>query len=247
MRWFAFPIVLLAAASVLPAQHPDRRNQPVRQPIDLIGPLGNRLPPSYRRTYNRPTYIGGKIAYWIAPSSQEAMAWQAAYRSGAYREHAPRLERHFFFPKPWEALQVGPRDSSQSGPADSGETPTPAEELPRQQDPLSGPPQPSPVVVSQLERETTREHDGFDREFGAILLADPTAFRPDETPDETPAETPDETSATTPPDANQSNREKSLRHTGADPTEPSRSPRDTLRRLRAENEQLRRSLESSTN
>lgn len=242
MRWFAFPIVLLAATSVLPAQHPDRRNHPVRQPIDLIGPLGNRLPPSYRRTYNRPTYIGGKIAYWIAPSSQEAMAWQAAYRSGAYRDHAPRLERHYFFPKPWEAMQVGPRDSTQSQSRDSGETPTPAEELPRDQDPLSGMPQPSPVVVSQLERETTRQHDGFDRQFGAILLAAPTSLKPTDTPDQSPADP----SANPPADANQSKPAESLRHAESDPAEPSSALRDTLQRLRAENERLRRSLESPT-
>lgn len=230
MRWFAFPIVLLAATSVLPAQHPDRRNQPVRQPIDLIGPLGNRLPPSYRRTYNRPTYIGGKIAYRIAPSSQEAMAWQAAYRSGAYRDHAPRLERHYFFPKPWEAMQVGPRDSSQSRPADSGETPTPAEELPREQDPLSGRPQPSPVVVSQLERETARQHDGFDREFDAILLADPTSFKPGDA-------SVDDTAVGSTPTAEPT---PTQRHRDNQPASPS----ETLRRLRTENEQLRRSLDS---
>ena len=95
------------------AHHPDKENMPVHQRIDVIGPVGNRLPPGHRRVYNRPTYIGGKIAYWIAPSSQEAMAWHRAEHSGAYEppKKCLRLEQHYFYPKPWEVLQVGPRRS----------------------------------------------------------------------------------------------------------------------------------------
>jgi len=95
------------------AHHPDKENWPVHQRIDVIGPVGNRLPPSHRRVYNRPTYVGGKIAYWIAPTSQEAMAWHRAEHSGAYKppKKCMRLEQHYFYPKPWEVLQVGPRRS----------------------------------------------------------------------------------------------------------------------------------------
>ena len=46
---------------------------------------------SYRRRYNRPKYLGGKIAYHIAPSSQEAMAWHEAEHLGAYKNHRPRI------------------------------------------------------------------------------------------------------------------------------------------------------------
>lgn len=89
--------------------------------IDPISPIGNRLPPSYRRAYNRPTYVGGKIAAQIEPSSQEAMAFNRADAAGLYDnngvkgfvhgKHCPprRVERHYFYPKPWEALLVGPR------------------------------------------------------------------------------------------------------------------------------------------
>jgi hypothetical protein len=89
--------------------------------IDPIPPIGNRLPPSYRRKYNRPTYIGGKIAAKIEPSSQEAMAFHRSESLGLYDhtgikglfsgKHCPpqRVEQHYFYPKPWEALMVGPR------------------------------------------------------------------------------------------------------------------------------------------
>ncbi|MCC9655555.1 hypothetical protein [Rhodopirellula halodulae] len=93
------------------------------QRIDVIGPIGNRLPESYRRQYNRPTYLGGKTAAIIAPSSQEAMAWRRAEALGLYDnngvkglmhgKHCPpqRVEQHYFYPKPWEVLTVGPRQS----------------------------------------------------------------------------------------------------------------------------------------
>ncbi len=109
MRWFTAVALLVGFAVSASAHHPDRENKPVHPRIDLIGPLGNRLPMSYRRKYNRPTYLGGKIAYWIAPSSQEAMAWHEATHLRAYADHRPRIEKHYFYPKPWEALQIGPR------------------------------------------------------------------------------------------------------------------------------------------
>lgn len=95
------------------AHHPDWENQRVTPYIDLIGPMGNRLPPGYRRKYNRPTYLGGKVMYWIAPSSQEAMAWHHASHSGAYQHDKKhqRYERHYFYPKPWEMLKIGARRS----------------------------------------------------------------------------------------------------------------------------------------
>ncbi|EMI45811.1 MULTISPECIES: hypothetical protein [Pirellulaceae] len=89
--------------------------------IDVIGPIGNRLPESYRRQYNRPTYLGGKLAAKIEPSSQEAMAFHRAEELGLYDnngvkgalagKHCPpkRVEQHYFYPKPWEVLAVGPR------------------------------------------------------------------------------------------------------------------------------------------
>ena len=99
------------------AHHPNRDDHPVYPYIDVIGPIGNRLPPGYRRKYNRPTYLGGKLMHWIAPSSLEAMSWHRAVHAGAYekpKKHL-RLEQHYFFPKPWQALKIGARpDASQS-------------------------------------------------------------------------------------------------------------------------------------
>lgn len=64
---------------------------------------------SHRRRYNRPTNWGGKIAYSIAPSSQEAMRWHRATHQGQYKYDAPRMVAHYFYPKPWEAIRIGAR------------------------------------------------------------------------------------------------------------------------------------------
>lgn len=89
--------------------------------IDPIATLGNRLPESFRRQYNRPTYLGGKIAAKIAPSSQEAMSFHRSESLGLYDQTGikgwfngkkcppQRVEQHYFYPKPWEVLAVGPR------------------------------------------------------------------------------------------------------------------------------------------
>ena len=62
------------------AHHPDRQNHRVVPRIDVIGPLGNHLPMSYRRRYNRPSYWKGKIEYWIEPGvifGAEIFLWAA--------------------------------------------------------------------------------------------------------------------------------------------------------------------------
>ena len=117
MTRLILPLLVLSAGvtvTVAQAHHPDRAKQPVRPRIDCIGPIGNNLPPSYRRVYNRPTNLGGKIAYWIAPTSQEAMAWHRAKHRGAYARHLPRQEQYYFYPKPWESLQIGPRPTREA-------------------------------------------------------------------------------------------------------------------------------------
>ncbi|MEO1615665.1 MAG: hypothetical protein AAFV88_07460 [Planctomycetota bacterium] len=105
--------LLLGVPSTAEAHHPDRANQPVTPMIDVIGPVGNRLPPGHRRKYNRPGYWMGYLAYKVAPSSQEAMSWHRAVHTGAYEDPKKncRLEQHYFYPKPWEVLTVGPRRS----------------------------------------------------------------------------------------------------------------------------------------
>ena len=100
----------VCTASPAVAHFPDAARHPVVPRVDVIPPLGNRIP-SYRERYNRPTYLGGKIAYWIAPSSQEAMSWHRSFHRGYYANHAPRMEDRYYYPKPWEELTVGPRVS----------------------------------------------------------------------------------------------------------------------------------------
>ncbi|TWU26831.1 hypothetical protein Pla52o_06860 [Novipirellula galeiformis] len=114
MSRFFLAITIACLSVSANAHHPDRENQPVHPRIDVIGPLGNRLPESYRRKFNRPTYLGGKVAYHIAPSSQEAMAWHKAEHRGAYANKSCRSVTHYFYPKPWEAMRIGPRVSSDS-------------------------------------------------------------------------------------------------------------------------------------
>jgi len=109
MRRLIIATVIACLSSTLPADHPDKANHPVHQRIDVIGPLGNWLPPSYRRRYNRPSNFAGKVSYYIAPSSLEAMSWYASKQRNAYKDHKPRTVMHYFYPKPWEAIRMGPR------------------------------------------------------------------------------------------------------------------------------------------
>ena len=113
-RFLATCILAGFVASPAQAHHPDRAKQPVRPRVDCIGPVGNNLRPSYRRVYNRPTNLQGKIAYWIAPTSQEAIAWHRAKHVSAYKRGLPRQEPYYFYPKPWESLQIGPRPARES-------------------------------------------------------------------------------------------------------------------------------------
>lgn len=109
MRWATSLILLMGFVVPVSAHKPDWKNMPTLPRIDVIGPLGARLPISHRRKYNRPTYWGGRIAYMIAPSSQEAMAWHDNVHRGTYKNHRPRIEKHFFYPKPWESMKIGAR------------------------------------------------------------------------------------------------------------------------------------------
>lgn len=109
MRWFTVVALIGCLSTTLFADHPDKKNYPVHPRIDLIGPLGNWLPPSYRRRYNRPSNVAGKIAYYIAPSSLEAMSWHASKHRNAYKDHKPRTVMHYFYPKPWDAIRIGAR------------------------------------------------------------------------------------------------------------------------------------------
>ena len=114
MRLLILLFLVLPASTNLWGHGPYLSLPPTHPRFDPIPPLGNRLPPSYRRVYNRPTYVGGKLAHVLAPTSQEAMSWHEHVHRGSYRNHAGRIEPLYFYPKPWEVLTVGPRPAPQA-------------------------------------------------------------------------------------------------------------------------------------
>ena len=102
--------LLLAIVTPAAAHHPTAGLWlPRVEPWDWLERLE---PKNYRERYNRPRYIGGKIAYYIAPSSQEAMSWHEHKHRGSYKNHAGPIFKTYNFPKPWEALRVGPRSDA---------------------------------------------------------------------------------------------------------------------------------------
>jgi hypothetical protein len=98
----------LCGLSSAVAHGPFRDHPPIYSDADLIPSIGSNVP-GYRERYNRPRYLGGKIAYHLSPTSQEAMNWHRSVHRGYYANHAPRMEDKYFYPKPWEALTVGSR------------------------------------------------------------------------------------------------------------------------------------------
>lgn len=122
MRFAIMTVVLAGIAVPAMAHHPDREHQHVTPRVDVIGPVGNRFGPSYRWRYNRPTYLGGKIMYKIAPTSQEAMAWHMAEHRCDYDCDHGRIVNHYFYAKPYDSLLIGGRksrtqqDSDESAP-----------------------------------------------------------------------------------------------------------------------------------
>lgn len=104
--------LLLCSSSVM-AQTPYHRQTVPHRQWDPIPPLGNNLPYSYARRYNRPSYMAGKLAHIIEPTSQEAMSWHDHVQRGSYRRKAGRIVDLYYHPKPWEVLTVGPRDASE--------------------------------------------------------------------------------------------------------------------------------------
>ena len=64
----------------------------------------------YRRTYNRPRNSVGYLVHIIEPTSQEAMVWWENMCAGNYKtKNAPPMCKRYWYPKPWEAMDTGPR------------------------------------------------------------------------------------------------------------------------------------------
>lgn len=105
-------LLVASAAWAAPPERPTLNHTEDPRPNILPDWIYNHNVP-YRLRYNRPRYLGGKIAYHIAPSSQEAMAWAENMDRGFYDGiHHPPLVKRYCYPKPWEALNTGPRPNT---------------------------------------------------------------------------------------------------------------------------------------
>jgi hypothetical protein len=114
----------------------------------------------YRRVYNRPRYLSGKIAHVIEPVSQEAMVWQEAKEMGLYNgKNCPPVYKRYNYPRPWEILQTGPRAdftkpnqlgaSSSSSKSNSNSDRSPSDQ-PSTQQPSSDQPSAQPSQTSDV-------------------------------------------------------------------------------------------------
>lgn len=115
--------LLTSTAWSAPPERPTLNHTEDPRPNILPNWIYNHHVP-YRLRYNRPTYYGGKIAYHISPTSQEALAWEENLERGYYDgHHCPPLVKGFFYPKPWEALNTGPRVNTRKPVAVQGAVP----------------------------------------------------------------------------------------------------------------------------
>ncbi len=103
--WFA--VVPISAA---PPERPNLNHTADPRPNILPNELYNFHVP-YRLRYNRPQYHVGKAMYHvISPTSQEAMVWKENVDAGRYDgHHCPPMYKGYYYPKPWEILNTGPR------------------------------------------------------------------------------------------------------------------------------------------
>jgi hypothetical protein len=99
-------LFIIGSASVSSGRHPDVTGDP--RPDLVPHPLYNNWT-SFRADYNRPSYLGGWMAYHLSRTSQEAMSWQENRCNGTYHTHCPTPVTMYYYPKPWEVLPVGAR------------------------------------------------------------------------------------------------------------------------------------------
>lgn len=110
LRFSLFAITVCSALQTISAQERPTLNVTCDPRPDILPSEWFNHPNEYRRVYNRPRYLTGKIAHAIAPTSQEAMVWCENYRAGVYSvKNAPPRYKRYFAPKPWEVLQTGAR------------------------------------------------------------------------------------------------------------------------------------------
>ncbi len=106
----------------------------------------------YRRAYNRPRFSSGWIADKIAPTSQEALVWRENLQEGRYDgKDCPAVYKTYYYPKPWEVLQTGPRPDTTR--AQSNNTLRPA----------------APAQAYQSEMDPTEKRPAADNESSAVV------------------------------------------------------------------------------
>jgi hypothetical protein len=118
MRTFSFLCVCICFSGSLAkaVEHPILRNERPTL-LNTRDPRPDILPrpfydnhTEYRSQYNRPRFFTGWLAYEMSRTSQEAMVWKENYCSGNYdQHHMPAVYKTYYYPKPWEALNVGAR------------------------------------------------------------------------------------------------------------------------------------------
>ncbi len=103
-------LALQAYVVAAPPERPTFNHTEDPRPNILPDWIYNHYEP-YRLRYNRPTYHMGKAMYYvISPTSQEALSWKDNLDSGRYDgHHCPPLYKGYYYPKPWEIVNTGPR------------------------------------------------------------------------------------------------------------------------------------------
>lgn len=103
-------LLLLASSSIIQASERPTFNVTRDPRPDILPHPFYYAHTEYRRAYNRPRFVPGWIAAQIEPTSQEAMVWYENLQRGRYDgKHCPPLYKTYYYPKPWEVLQTGPR------------------------------------------------------------------------------------------------------------------------------------------
>jgi hypothetical protein len=110
--------VLPTSADAAPPERPTFNHTADPRPNILPDWVYNHRVP-YRLEYNRPPYHVGKAMYYvISPTSQEAMSWKENLDDGRYNGHnCPPVYKGYYYPKPWEVLNTGPRPNYTVVPA----------------------------------------------------------------------------------------------------------------------------------
>lgn len=109
LQLLGFSVCILTSSIVSAGERPTLLKTSDPRPDILPRPIYDHHT-AYRAQYNRPSFVGGWIAYNISRTSLEAMSWQENYCAGNYaRHHMPPVCKTYYYPKPWEVLNTASR------------------------------------------------------------------------------------------------------------------------------------------